>query len=261
MHGTLAARLVRLATDIKREHQLHLQKSRESAAHAILAGELLIQAKNALDTHGAWGPWLRQNVGFSERTARVYMQLAKRVAELSPAKRQRAADLSQRKALEQIGRKSESHDNHYTPVEWVEPVRRTYGGTIDLDPCSDAQANATVRATSYYTEDGLDRPWPGNVFANILYSEADEWVQKALEEYRAGHAAAVILLVPGWRCTSWFKPLWDFPLCFTHERIRFYGGGNPSNGSIFAYLGSDPDAFYREFKQLGAVMTRFRSAS
>ena len=117
MHGSIPARFVSLATEIKSEHELHLQKSRESAAHAIHAGELLIAAKLTMP-HSVWGPWLRRHVGFSGRTARVYMQLARRVADLSPAKRQSAADLSQARVLELIGRKTEpSSFEHYTPEE------------------------------------------------------------------------------------------------------------------------------------------------
>ena len=93
MHGSLpnTARLTDLAAQIKVEHAEHLRTSRELAAHAILAGKLLRKAKRAIG-HGHWKDWLRRNVGFSERTARVYMQLAERVARMISAKRQRAAE-------------------------------------------------------------------------------------------------------------------------------------------------------------------------
>lgn len=50
----------------------------------------------------------------------------------------------------------------YTPAEYVESVRKVLGA-IDLDPTSCEVAQATVRASQFYTidDDGLDREWQG----------------------------------------------------------------------------------------------------
>jgi hypothetical protein len=85
------------ASEIHNEHQAAQRCASEAVAHAIRAGELLLQAKAALP-HGAFGPWLSANVDFSDRTARGYMRLAG----LDEAKRQRVADLSLRGALRSL---------------------------------------------------------------------------------------------------------------------------------------------------------------
>lgn len=68
-------RLPELAASISAAHA-NVQKSAEQMAEqAIAAGRLLIEAKASVG-HGGWLPWLKENVGISERTARRYMQLA-----------------------------------------------------------------------------------------------------------------------------------------------------------------------------------------
>jgi hypothetical protein len=82
------------ATEIHAEHEAAQRCARDAVAHAIRAGELLLEAKAALP-HGAFGAWLRANVEFSDRTAQGYMRLAK----LDDEKRNGVADLSLRQAL------------------------------------------------------------------------------------------------------------------------------------------------------------------
>jgi len=50
--------------------------------HARKAGEYLIEAREIIP-YGEWMAWLRQNCTFSERTARAYVQVARRYDELS----------------------------------------------------------------------------------------------------------------------------------------------------------------------------------
>jgi hypothetical protein len=69
-------RLPVLATSIAVAHKAQRASAIEAATMAIEAGRLLIEAKE-LVAHGEWAPWLLANVGFSERTARRYMQIAR----------------------------------------------------------------------------------------------------------------------------------------------------------------------------------------
>ena len=92
-------RLAVLAHEINTAHtnaQQHAQKSVESA---ISAGEALLEAKEQLK-HGEWLPWLRDNCKVSERSARVYIRLAKHKDEV--LKSADAADLTIRGALDAI---------------------------------------------------------------------------------------------------------------------------------------------------------------
>jgi hypothetical protein len=71
----------------------HVEGCREFLRHAIIAGQALLEAKKIVKgAGGSWALWVRENCHFSERTAQVYMQLAR-----DP---QRAAD-SLRQALRQ----------------------------------------------------------------------------------------------------------------------------------------------------------------
>jgi hypothetical protein len=73
--------LVDLAARIKAEHEAVSSALKESVRHSIAAGELLVEAKGQLD-HGQWLPWLRDHCTISERTAQLYMRLAKNRAEI-----------------------------------------------------------------------------------------------------------------------------------------------------------------------------------
>ena len=69
--------LVDLTTRIDAEHAAVGQALQSALAHAIAAGELLIEAKR-LVKHGEWRPWLEANCKVPARTARHYMALARR---------------------------------------------------------------------------------------------------------------------------------------------------------------------------------------
>lgn len=79
-----ANRLVELARGIEREIGAAEADYQSAVAHAVNAGEMLIEAKRGV-RHGEWLPWLRDNCRVSEREARNYMRLARN--------RQRVADL------------------------------------------------------------------------------------------------------------------------------------------------------------------------
>ena len=90
--------LVALAADIRREVQAAEADFQSAVAHAIRAGELLIEAK-AQVRHGEWMPWLEANCPLGEREARNYMRLARN--------RQRVADLpTVREAVKQLTEKA-----------------------------------------------------------------------------------------------------------------------------------------------------------
>lgn len=57
---------------------------------------------------------------------------------------------------------SSASNEWYTPARYMEAVRKVMGG-IDLDPASNAIANATVQALYYYTQadNGLSKTWLG----------------------------------------------------------------------------------------------------
>jgi hypothetical protein len=88
-----------LAQRIHAEHQEVVAATKSGVEHAMAAGDLLIKAKGQLG-HGQWAEWLKRHCEISERTARLYMQLAQNRGAI--AKRQRVADLTLREAAKAV---------------------------------------------------------------------------------------------------------------------------------------------------------------
>lgn len=95
----MSNRLPVLAAMIREAHDSARMAARFSAERAIEAGHLLLEAKLAVG-HGNWLPWLKQNVGLSERTAQGYMRLAR-----LGMKSATVADLGLRATLTRVGRR------------------------------------------------------------------------------------------------------------------------------------------------------------
>jgi hypothetical protein len=156
----------------------------------------------------------------------------------------------------------------YTPAPYIAAVRQVLGG-IDLDPASSAAANNVIRAKTYFTaaDNGLTREWPGRVFINPPYCGlAGAFVARLLEQYQCGVTTAAIALVNGnAHDTEWFRPLFNWPLCFA-GRIAFNAvdaagtlvptkGSN--YGSAFVYVGPEPGRFAEVFRQFGPVVRQW----
>ncbi len=84
--------LADLAARIRVEHEAASLSLKQSVEHAMAAGALLIEAK-AQFKHGQWLPWLRDRCAMSERTAQLYMRVAKN-GDAIEANAQRVADLT-----------------------------------------------------------------------------------------------------------------------------------------------------------------------
>ena len=155
----------------------------------------------------------------------------------------------------------------YTPAPYIESARKVMGD-IDLDPASCVLANTVVKATAFYSKDdgSLDRDWHGRVWINPPYGRVGpKFIDKLLTEHHAGRVSEAIALVNG-NCTDtrWFRPLWDYTLCFVHGRVKFWGQHgkkSPTHGSIFVYLGANSERFKTEFAQHGAVVRRYEGAA
>jgi len=166
-----------------------------------------------------------------------------------------------------------SNDEWYTPHEYIKAARNVMG-TIDLDPASCAVANDIVQATTYYTkeQDGLQLPFYGCVWCNPPYSKINnksgigQWVAKLISEYSQGNVGEAILLVTVRTEATWFRDLWQFPICFTARYIHFYkpdGNNIPLQdsraghffGTSFVYLGPNIQKFVEHFTEFGPVVT------
>ena len=75
-------RLPVLAEEIKRAHIGVMDAAKTVAERAIEAGNALIEAKS-LVKHGEWLPFLKEHCALPERTAQLYMKIAR--LDLEPA--------------------------------------------------------------------------------------------------------------------------------------------------------------------------------
>jgi hypothetical protein len=66
-----------LAAEIRQAHADVQEAAKTAAERAIAAGHMLLEARE-LVKHGEWLPWLRGHCALAERTAQLYMQLARK---------------------------------------------------------------------------------------------------------------------------------------------------------------------------------------
>jgi hypothetical protein len=158
----------------------------------------------------------------------------------------------------------------YTPAYYIALVRKVLG-EIDLDPATDLTAQETVQAIDFFTEqeNGLERDWHGRVFSNPPYHKklGPKFVNKLVDEYKAGRVSAAIMLMNNCTDTRWFDTAirQAASVCFTHGRIRFniVSGGEvipmpkiPTQGQMFFYFGDDPQLFEDVFCVIGICFRR-----
>jgi len=117
--------LAALATQINAEHAEVIKHVQQGADHAIRAGKLLNQAKIAV-RHGDWSEWLATNCRVSERTAQVYMQLAREYP-------QGLADTSMTAAIKML-EQAKSPEEKLPTVRRLSTKRNPVAEAIKVDP-------------------------------------------------------------------------------------------------------------------------------
>jgi len=247
---TYANRLEHLAATANAAH-------RKAVSNALVAGQALLEAKQ-LVPHGGWRQWLADNVEFSERTARVYMQAAKHPETAGDSLR---GVLS---ALRRPGRYAycSGDEEWFTPKTIVDAARQVLG-SIDLDPASCQQANTVVRARRYFTikDDGLRQPWRGRVFLNPPYSakKISLFIEKLVAHVRDRSVVEAVVVVNSETQVRWFRALSHeaSAICFPTGRIKFWKPGQTTGtsmmGQAIVYAGSRPKRFERAFRRFGHV--------
>lgn len=155
---------------------------------------------------------------------------------------------------------SSASDEHYTPAHIVTLVQACFGGAIDLDPCCNP-GKPNVQAAKHYrmAQNGLKQPWHGNVYCNPPYSDAGEWVDKAITEFQEGRTDATILLLAARPETNAFHALRDFPVCFIKGRLTFIGNPNPAPfpSALVWVSEQSTDIFAAAFEEIGTVFVRW----
>lgn len=148
----------------------------------------------------------------------------------------------------------------FTPTEIIEAARKCLG-VIELDPFSCAQANLTVKAERFFTQedDGFDQSWAGKrVWCNHPFSRENNAriAKKVNWEYL--NNATIVMITFAATSERWFQPLLKYPQCFLHGRTNYLDkNGNKvkgvTKGSVVTYLGDNEEYFYQAFKDLGTI--------
>jgi len=149
----------------------------------------------------------------------------------------------------------------YTPSRFIDSARLVMDSIV-LDPASSAIANQTVKATEFYTkeDDGLSKPWYGNVWMKPPYAQPlmNQFAAKLISELENINQA--IVLVNNATETRWFQSLLEkcTAVCFPSSRVKFLDPtgkeGAPLQGQAIIYFGNNPDLFINEFSQYGASL-------
>lgn len=153
----------------------------------------------------------------------------------------------------------------YTPAAYIEAARAVLG-TIDLDPASSPEANAIVKASTFYTlaQDGLEQSWRGRVWMNPPYAQPaiEYFAAKYADSVRGRLVTAGIVLVNNATETDWFRQLGDVStaVCFPTGRVRFWSpdreSAAPLQGQAVLYAGDQLDAFREAFSPFGVVLVK-----
>jgi hypothetical protein len=158
-----------------------------------------------------------------------------------------------------------------TPPKYVSAIRRFFGGTIALDPCSNrwsiVQAKIEFRLP---IKDGLAAEWKyPTVFVNPPYG-ADrtrgttirDWLRKCAEAHRE-HGAEVLALIPvATNTRHWKLYVWGSAtaVAFLYDtRLRFLvngrdGGKGAPMSCAMVYWGPRYTDFESIFMRFGAVV-------
>ena len=158
-----------------------------------------------------------------------------------------------------------------TPRKYVDAIKRVFGGTIALDPCSNQWS--VVGAETEYSlpeHDGLRESWDfPTIYVNPPYGADKErkttikhWLYKCAHAHKY-YGAEVLALVPVATNTShWKKYVWGraTAVCFLYDtRLRFLvegkdeGKGAPMSCAI-VYWNKNIDRFLQVFNEFGAVV-------
>jgi hypothetical protein len=154
----------------------------------------------------------------------------------------------------------------YTPRIYVEAAAEVFlMAGVDLDPASSKIAQQTVKAGAFYTkdDDGLSKPWFGNVWLNPPYGSGiiEPFIKRLVGDFADGKIAQAVVLTNNATETQWFQLLLSraSAVCFPSGRIEFLDGtGTPANvplqGQAFCYFGPHANKFTEVFRQFGTVL-------
>ena len=170
------------------------------------------------------------------------------------------------------GRKiNTSSQNWCTPKKYVDAVKDFFGGSIDLDPCSNP--DSIVMANKEYRlpqHDGLNESWNfKKIFVNPPYgidkqrgTSIKDWIERCCESNLKFESEVLALIPVATNTGHWKRFIFGNAnsICFLDDtRLKFIINGNgEGKGAPMAcamvYWGQDSERFYRVFYKYGAVI-------
>ena len=157
---------------------------------------------------------------------------------------------------------NEKKNEFATPGKIWRPLARAVDG-FDLDPASGAESAPIADDRLTREDDGLVKPWYGDVFLNPPWSTngdasaKEEWLSKVRNEIQRQEVRRIVVLLPVDTSTHWFHDhvVDADALCFVGPgRISFEGGDrNPSFGLLIAVFGPVDGELADVFDSFGAV--------
>jgi len=175
---------------------------------------------------------------------------------------------------------SDDDELHHGPMMQAEqdPSKNEYGTPPDLwrrlanpvdgfdvDPCSGAES--TPIAPTRYTkdDDGLRKPWHGDVFVNPPWSSngdasaKEQWLSKCRAEAKSDDVDSVVVLLPSDTSAGWFHEhvmAADVVCFYGPGRISFEGADrNPSFGILIIIYGDNAAKYRDVLDSLGIVIS------
>lgn len=156
-------------------------------------------------------------------------------------------------------------DNYFsdwhTPNYIIDRVKQLYGGTIDLDPCTDEIAQKSIQATSFFTKEdnGLLQLWFGNIYLNYpggrtgKYSNSTIWFDKAEREFtKTEEVENIVICLFSVEHLNINPNMFSYTLCFLRDRIPFVRNNvvsKPSHNNALLLM-SKTESKKKEFKDL-----------
>jgi len=265
--------LIAKYTEIKKSGQENFYQGKKKILIGMWdLGEMISGEYRGVDSPPSWRQ-MERDTGFNHETLKKWYDTYEKYPDKGDYIRfaeKKARDWTDKVLIENtkkqdtIATKWTGNEESYTPVKYIEKAREVMG-SINIDPASNKFAQETVQADIYYTkeEDGLNKPWQGNIFLNPPYSSGviDKFIEKLLDEIDDNKQA--ILLTNNNTDTKWFASAATACkcLCFTRGRINFYqSDGNitsPTNGQTFFYFGYNTNKFKDIFRDVGLIMMMF----
>ncbi len=161
--------------------------------------------------------------------------------------------------------------NWCTPQKYVDAVKKVFGGTISLDPCSNEWSIVEAQ-TEYHLpdQDGLRESWDyPTIYVNPPYGSDKErgttikrWLYECAHAHKH-YGSEVLALVPVATNTShWKEYVWGraTAVCFLYDtRLRFLvEGKDEGKGAPMAcamvYWNKNVENFLDIFNEFGAVV-------